>query len=91
VTAHEAGLIATLTNSVNKLAEEVHVHVALTKEQFAAFRALCDERHGLHPGNLAQLKGDVAKAKGGIAALKTIAPWLLTGLTIALSVLLHYT
>jgi hypothetical protein len=90
VTAHESKVLEAIGEQMQQLTEEVHIHVALTREQFAAYKVLCDERHGLHPGRLAKLDEVTAQARGGAALIKWLVPVGVSLLSIGIGFALHY-
>jgi hypothetical protein len=83
VTAHESKVLDELKASLDALKEEVHVHIALTKQTFETFKQLCDERHGIRPGRLARLEQAEAEVER-----KVDTKWAtLRGLTLPISLI----
>lgn len=70
MTVHETKVLEALTATMAALKEEVHIHMALTKQTFEKFKELCDERHGIHPGRLAKLEAADAEKHGAIERIK---------------------
>jgi hypothetical protein len=91
VTAQETKVLEAVVDGQYRLETKVAVHIAKTDEMFVALKALCDERHGLHPGTLRRVADQVEQGRGAWALFKLAVPWLISGATIAISLLFHYT
>ena len=90
MTAHESAVLEAVVKGMHDLTTKVEVHITKTDLTFEQFRALCDERHGLHPGRLAKIGEEVAQAKGMASFVAKTVPWIISVLSIAIGILLRY-